>query len=199
MRGVQERGIVEQAVTARQAAPVTDVRIGTRGLPVVAAIAVAVVILDQVTKTIALSLLADGPVDVFWTLRLRVSLNPGMAFSLGTGLTPLVTIAGVLLVGALIVFARSASSWKVVAALGLLIGGASGNLGDRLFRDHGGAVVDFIDFQWWPVFNVADIAISFGAVGLVIASVIDDRRIRRSGGVDDEGEGDSPPSGCPDA
>lgn len=186
-------------MTARQAAPVTDVRIGTRGLPVVAAIAVAVVILDQVTKTIAVSLLADGPVDVFWTLRLRVSLNPGMAFSLGTGLTPLVTIAGVLLVGALIVFARSASSWKVVAALGLLIGGASGNLGDRLFRDHGGAVVDFIDFQWWPVFNVADIAISFGAVGLVIASVIDDRRIRRSGGVDDEGEGDSPPSGCPDA
>ena len=45
-----------------------------------------------------------------------------------------------------------------------------GNLTDRLFRDHGGAVVDFIDFQWWPVFNVADIGIIFGALLLVLAS-----------------------------
>jgi signal peptidase II len=54
-------------------------------------------------------------------------------------------------------------------ALGLVLGGALGNLADRLIRGHGGAVIDFIDFQWWPVFNVADMAITIGAVLLVIA------------------------------
>ncbi|HEX7167995.1 MAG TPA: signal peptidase II, partial [Acidimicrobiales bacterium] len=56
----------------------------------------------------------------------------------------------------------------MAAGLGLVLGGAVGNLADRLFRDHGGAVVDFVDLQWWPVFNVADIAISVGAVLLVV-------------------------------
>jgi len=62
------------------------------------------------------------------------------------------------------------ATWAGAVALGLLAGGAAGNLVDRLLRDHGGAVVDFIDLQWWPVFNLADAAITCGAVALVLAS-----------------------------
>jgi signal peptidase II len=58
--------------------------------------------------------------------------------------------------------------------LGLVLGGALGNLADRVFRDGsgflGGAVIDFIDLQWWPVFNVADIAVTVGGVLLVLTS-----------------------------
>ncbi|MEY2569819.1 MAG: signal peptidase, partial [Acidimicrobiaceae bacterium] len=65
------------------------------------------------------------------------------------------------------------SRWGAVA-VGLVLGGALGNLVDRVLRDGsgflGGAVVDFIDAQWWPVFNVADIAVSVGGVLLVLVS-----------------------------
>jgi signal peptidase II len=61
-----------------------------------------------------------------------------------------------------------------VLSLGLVLGGAFGNLVDRLFRDGsgflGGAVIDFIDLQWWPIFNVADMAVSIGGVLLVLTS-----------------------------
>jgi signal peptidase II len=63
-------------------------------------------------------------------------------------------------------------------ALGLIMGGAAGNLIDRLLRDEGllrGAVVDFIDLQWFPVFNVADAAINIGAVLLVLALLLEAR------------------------
>jgi signal peptidase II len=74
----------------------------------------------------------------------------------------------------LIVVRGDANTHPAVAfALGLVLGGAFGNLSDRLFRDPGllrGAVVDFIDLQWWPVFNVADMAVSCGCVLLVITA-----------------------------
>jgi len=143
-----------------------------------AVIVAAILVVDQTTKTWAVNALDDGPVDVFWTLRFNLSFNSGFAFSMGTGLTPLITVAAIVLVGALIAFARHATSPLLSVALGMLLGGAMGNLADRLFRGHDGAVVDFIDFQWWPVFNVADIGISVGAVLMIVASVIDERRER---------------------
>jgi signal peptidase II len=54
------------------------------------------------------------------------------------------------------------------AVLGLIIGGALGNLVDRLVRHHAGAVIDFVDLRWWPVFNVADAAITVGVVVAVM-------------------------------
>lgn len=143
-------------------------------------VAAVVVALDQLTKTLALNALDDGPIDLFWTLSLDLSFNRGVAFSMGTGLTPLITIAAIVLVGGLLAFARHASSRLLAFALGLLLGGALGNLSDRLFRGHGGAVIDFIDLQWWPVFNVADIGVSVGAVLMVVASFIDERRERQA-------------------
>ncbi len=134
-------------------------------------VATAVAVTDQATKTLALAGLGEEPVHLFWTLRLNLSFNRGIAFSQGQGLGPLITVAGLLLVVALVLMSRTASDSPTAVALGLLIGGACGNLGDRLFRDHGGAVVDFIDLQWWPIFNVADVAITTGAVLLLVAGM----------------------------
>ncbi len=71
----------------------------------------------------------------------------------------------VLLIG----FGRAAPSYPVATGTGLMLGGALGNLVDRVFRGHGGSVVDFIHFGFWPTFNVADVAIVVGAVLLVVA------------------------------
>lgn len=133
--------------------------------------AVVVVAVDQLTKTLALEHLADGPVDLFWTARLNLSFNSGAAFGVGKGVAPIIVGLGLVMVVALLgLWKLAAEHWVAAVALGLLFGGAMGNLTDRLVRDHGGAVVDFIDFQWWPIFNVADIGISCGAVLLILAS-----------------------------
>ena len=129
------------------------------------------VALDQLTKSWALRALDDGPVHVLWTLRLRLSFNSGAAFGLGPGLAPLLVVVGIVLVVAMLGFGRAATSTLAgTVALGLVLGGAVGNLVDRLLRQHGGAVVDFVDLQWWPVFNVADAAISCGVVVLLVVS-----------------------------
>jgi signal peptidase II len=141
---------------------------GARRLPLAGGTAAAVVVLDQLTKAWALRALDDGPIDLFWTLRLNLSINSGIAFGLGRGLGPVVVLGAVVVMAVLLVAARSAVTTNVMAvAAGLVLGGAMGNVVDRLFRDLGG-VVDFIDLQWWPIFNVADMGISVGAVMLVL-------------------------------
>ncbi|MEO7836018.1 MAG: signal peptidase II, partial [Acidimicrobiales bacterium] len=86
------------------------------------------------------------------------------------GLAPLFMVGAIAVLVALIGLGRSAAtSTAATVALGLVVGGALGNLADRFLRDFGGAVVDFIDLQWWPIFNVADAAISVGAVLLIVA------------------------------
>lgn len=138
-----------------------------RGLA--ATIAVVIIAVDQASKSWALSTLADGPIDLFWTLRLRLTFNTGAAFSLGTGFPWLFVIVGVLVLSVLGGLAyRSRLSRGAAVGLGLVAGGAVGNIADRVLRGHDGAVVDFIDFQWWPVFNVADASISVGIVVLLL-------------------------------
>ncbi|MDP9386464.1 MAG: signal peptidase II [Actinomycetota bacterium] len=139
-----------------------------RRLALGGATAAAVVVADQTTKTWALRALDDGPVHVVWTLRLNLSFNSGAAFGIGKGLGPLLVVVGVVLVVALVAMARSTPTTAAAVAVGLVGGGAVGNLADRFLRDHGGAVVDFIDLQWWPVFNLADAAITCGALLLVV-------------------------------
>ena len=75
----------------------------------------------------------------------------------------------------LLVGLRSESSRLSLVAVGMVMGGAAGNVADRLFRGRGwlhGSVVDFIDLRWWPVFNVADIGVTVGGVLLVIGSLL---------------------------
>jgi signal peptidase II len=138
------------------------------------AIAATVVLVDQLTKQWALNALDDGPIDVFWTLRFNLAFNKGMAFSQGTGFGPIIGIVALVVIVVLLVSVGRSSSRLYPLAVGLIVGGAVGNLIDRLFRDPGwlrGAVVDFIDVQWWPIFNVADIAVTVGGVLLLYTSM----------------------------
>jgi signal peptidase II len=160
---VQERRSVVAAVTAS--------RVWRTRQLLIPAVAAAVVVVDQLSKTWAEDHVRS-PRHVVGPLNLTYTLNSGAAFSLGTGVTPIVEIVVVGLVVWLLALSRRASrnaSAVTVVGLGLLLGGALGNLGDRLFRHHGGAVVDFIQaVSWWPVFNVADASIVVGVIILVL-------------------------------
>jgi signal peptidase II len=140
-----------------------------------AAVAATVVVLDQLTKWWATSELGDGHiVDVVWTLRLRLTRNFGSAFSLGQGRGVLISLLALVVVAVLLRSGRHATRPAAALALGLVLGGAVGNLVDRAFRAGegflGGGVVDFVDLQWWPVFNVADMGVVCGAALLVVVS-----------------------------
>jgi len=140
-------------------------------LRLVLGLAAAVVVVDQLTKAWALSALADGPVHVLGTLRLALIRNTAGAFGLGGGLVPLLALAALGVVVYLIASGAAAERLPVAIAMGLLLGGAVGNLGDRVFRAPGllrGAVIDFVDLQFWPVFNVADMGITCGCVMLLL-------------------------------
>jgi signal peptidase II len=142
-------------------------------LPVVA---VLVYLLDQASKHWALQELRDGPIDIVGSLRLNLVFNTGAAFSGGAGLGPLIGVLVFVIVVVLILGRhRVIDSVFGAVAVGMIAGGAIGNLSDRLLRAGdgflGGGVVDFIDFQWWPVFNVADAAVVLGGLMLVLESV----------------------------
>jgi signal peptidase II len=140
---------------------------------IIVALAVVVVAVDQATKTWALHDAVE-PRHVIWTLRLALTFNSGAAFGLGRGKTTIFVLGAVALVVVLVGLGRRASrtaSLPAVIAMGLLLGGALGNLTDRVIRHHHGAVIDFIDLQWWPVFNVADACITIGALLLVLTGL----------------------------
>ena len=144
-------------------------------------IAILIVVADQLTKAWALSALDDRDIDLFWTLRFHLTRNSGMAFSRGEGLGPVIGVLALVVVAALLVSMRRQTSTVSTVAVGLVIGGAAGNVVDRLFRSPGwlrGAVIDFIDLQWWPIFNVADMAITVGGLLLVFGSIVGSRQGR---------------------
>ena len=136
------------------------------------AIAVVVIVLDQLSKWWALENVSTETIDVVWTLRLHVTHNTGAAFSLfaSRDVGPIIALVAVAIVGLLVWEGRFVRGRLGTVALGMVLGGAIGNLLDRVFRGDGlldGAVVDFIDLQWWPVFNVADAAVVVGSILLV--------------------------------
>jgi signal peptidase II len=159
-----------------EGADAPEAPVGPRKLRLVGGVAVAVLVADQLTKHAALGALADGPVDVIGSLRFNLLYNTGTAFSMGSGkgLGPWISVLAIGVVVGLSLGFTSRFRLGAVAA-GLIAGGAVGNLADRAFRgDDGflhGAVIDFVDLQWWPVFNVADAAICVGAALLVLASL----------------------------
>ena len=147
-----------------------------RRLRLLLSVASVVLALDIVTKVLAVKLLPPGqPVSIIgdtvtWTL----VRNSGAAFSMATGYTWLLTlIATGVVVGIFWMGRRLVSPWWAVG-LGMILGGAMGNLVDRFFRAPGplrGHVVDFLSIGWWPVFNVADPAVVGGAILLVVLSI----------------------------
>ena len=147
-------------------------------LAVLASTAVGIVLIDQVTKAWAVAYLqpriesGEGPIyliDPF--LRLTYVENTGAAWGIGAGYTWIFTIVAVVVGVVIVRFARTITSRAWALALGGLLGGLLGNLIDRLTRPPGpglGSVVDFIGLPNFPVFNVADMAITCSAVAMII-------------------------------
>jgi signal peptidase II len=138
--------------------------------------AVAVLALDILTKGWAVSALSDGrDIHIFWTLHFALTHNEGMAFSTGTNIGPFIGMLAIVVIAILVATMRKQSNAMSLVATGCIVGGATGNVLDRVFRGTGfmdGAVVDFIDLRWWPVFNVADIGIVCGAIAVAYSMIV---------------------------
>lgn len=161
------------------------------GAAVMAAVATGVVVVDQLTKTWAKDALDDRDIRVVGSLlKFTLTYNKVMAFSRGTGLGPVIGVVALVVIVILLASLRRESSPVARVALSAVIGGAIGNILDRLFRAGdggfmGGAVVDFIQIPRWPVFNVADMAVTLGGVALVLGAW-------RSGRADRSGPASAP-------
>ncbi|WP_226832004.1 signal peptidase II [Brachybacterium sp. FME24] len=141
-------------------------------------VGVVLAVADQVTKNWAEANLPELDPQPFIGELLQFTLlyNSGAAWGMGAEITPVVTCLQIAIVIGVIVFAVKAvrSPWYTLA-LGLILGGALGNIHDRLLRPPGpfhGAVVDFLELPNWPVFNVADMAVVGGAILIVLLGVI---------------------------
>lgn len=144
------------------------------------AVAVLVVLLDVLTKNWATLHWSQSDVDVFGDkFRLAELRNPGAAFGFGADYTPLIALLAALVVTILIATSGRPRTRLVAVACGLVLGGALGNLLDRLFRSPGplrGWVVDWIDIAHWPTFNLADVAINIAMALFVIKALRSGRR-----------------------
>jgi signal peptidase II len=147
-----------------------------RRLRMLLTVAGVVLVADVVTKVLAVRLLTPGqPVPIIGdTLTWTLVRNSGAAFSMATGYTWVLTlIATAVVFGIIWMGRRLVSPWWAIG-LGMILGGAMGNLVDRFFRSPGplqGHVVDFLSIGWWPVFNVADPSVVGGAILLVALSL----------------------------
>ena len=140
------------------------------------AVAFAVVTFDQVTKALAVAYLeGHAPVPLLGTwLQLSFARNPGAAFSVGTGMTWVFSAFAVVVSVLLVRTARAVTHAGWAVALGATLGGALGNLCDRVLRDPGplrGHVVDFIALPNYPLFNIADSALVCAAAVMVLLSL----------------------------
>ena len=156
--------------------------LSTRGLGL--AVAAAVVALDQATKALIVTTLDRGDTwelipDFFQIAHIR---NPGAAFGLLRGAGSYIALGAVVAVVVITLVIRKVERRYDAVALGMVLGGAVGNLLDRVFRGDGlldGMVVDFLDFSFFPAFNVADSAITVGAA-LALLEVVSTRSAQRS-------------------
>ncbi|HEX6310930.1 MAG TPA: signal peptidase II [Acidimicrobiia bacterium] len=141
-------------------------------LALAAGIVLGIIALDQLTKVWAVAALSDGPTSIVGTtVELRLSRNTGGAFSLFQQFTPVLAVLAVVVAIVLVRVIHRTQDRVILVALALVLAGAVGNLLDRVFRSPGflrGAVVDFVGVGRFPTFNVADSAITIGAILLVL-------------------------------
>jgi signal peptidase II len=147
----------------------TQPTVGRRRVGVLFAVAATVIVLDQISKVIAVAVLQDGTVVgvIDGVLQLRLVRNPGAAFSFATGMTAVFTAIAVVVIVVILRLSRKVTSLPWAVAFGGLLGGAIGNLIDRVLREPAplrGHVVDFLELPHWPVFNLADSVIVGSAV-----------------------------------
>jgi signal peptidase II len=157
---------------------VRDLRIGAPLSPMRWSLtaAGAVVLLDQLTKWWVVSALPGDPIVVVdGFLELRYVTNPGASFGMLQDAGTLIALLVVAVVVFIVFLVRKIGTTPEAVGLGLVLGGAIGNLADRVFRGPGwfdGGVVDFVDFSFFPAFNVADSAITIGAGLILLLSLI---------------------------
>ena len=175
-----------------------------RPLGIALAAGAVVLLLDQLTKWWAVSALADAPcgpdgegcIHLIGSLRLHLVYNTGAAFSTadGLGVGPVFGVIALVMSLFLLNMARSRTDVVGPVVLGVIAGGALGNLVDRAARADGGfltgAVVDFIDLQWWPVWNVADSAVVVGVILFALLAMRDDASAEEGEPADAAGEGE---------
>jgi len=128
-------------------------------------IALAVLAVDQLTK-LMIRLFVETRIDITRFLAITYAKNTGAGFSILTGNNILLAILSIVIIGVIIYyFPRFSGREQIFAAI--IIGGASGNVVDRILLGH---VVDFIYLSFWPTFNIADSAIVIGAIGMIYLS-----------------------------
>lgn len=141
-----------------------------RRMPIV--ISAVILLLDQISKFIALSILVPGQsVPLIGNfVRFSLVMNEGAAFGLFAGFSGILLVTNIIVVIALllIIFLRPSDDVIFNVSAGLLLGGSAGNAIDRL---RFGAVVDFLDIGWWPAFNVADASLVVG-IGLLVGYLL---------------------------
>ena len=150
-------------------------RAGTSAWVRMVTVAVAVVALDQLTKVVVRGAMGRGEqIDVLLGFQIVNVRNSGIAFGLLANGGALLVIVTAITLGVLLAwFATQSARPGLWVAIGVLVGGALGNLLDRLRH---GEVTDFLDPPLWPAFNVADIAITVGVIGLIAIAFRSDRR-----------------------
>jgi signal peptidase II len=173
MQTTRGTSLTESESSAEGARPPTQA--STRRIALLGAVAVTVIVVDLLTKLAVVGHMSMNETrDVVGSLlRITYTRNAGAAFSFGEGMTAVFGLVAIAVVIAIVRTARSLRSLTWAITLGLLLGGALGNLGDRVFRSPGflrGHVVDWIQLPHWPVFNLADSAIVCGGVLAVLLS-----------------------------
>jgi signal peptidase II len=143
-----------------------------RGAAVAFSVAAAVLVADQVLNAWVLGHVTPGMHHLLGPLGIDLGRNAGVAFSLFSGDSLLAGVLTGVLTVVVAVFAARAASPTAGVVLGLVLGGALGNDLDRIARRASGGVVDFIKLPHWPAFNLADVAITVGVVGLVALVVL---------------------------
>ena len=156
--------------------PATDGGQGKRQVGALVTVALVVLGLDLATKLVAVAQLTESEMVevVDGVLSLRLVRNPGAAFGVAQGLTVALTVIAVVVILVILRISRRLRSPGWAVGLGMVLGGAIGNLVDRIFRSPGplrGHVVDFLELPHFPVFNVADSAIVTGGVLMVLLSL----------------------------
>ncbi|WP_328462948.1 signal peptidase II [Streptomyces sp. NBC_00448] len=169
-----EAGAKKDAGGATEAAPAPRAR---RRVAVLIGVAALAYLLDVLSKLwVVHSLENHDPVDIFGHyLRLDAIRNGGAAFGIGQGMTVVFTVIATGVIVVIVRLSRRLYSVPWAIALGLLLGGAFGNLTDRVFRTPGGfqgRVVDFIAPEHFAIFNLADSAITCGGVLIVVLSFL---------------------------
>ena len=163
-----------------RSSPDSDVLISPgRRLITALAVIITIVLVDQLSKLWAVNRLSrescsvpDACIDLIGSLRFRLSFNPGAAFSSFTGGGPVLGVVAFFMTIYLIYLSVTSTDAVLRWLFPVVGGGAVGTLWDRVFRaDDGfisGKVIDFIDLQFWPIFNVADMAIVGGVIAVAV-------------------------------